>query len=1243
MKSRGFVAGFARAWFCACFFVFIAEIATFAQAGRGTISGAVTDPAGAVVQGAQVTLVNRATGVTQQTVTSAAGLYTFVSLNPGVYKVTVAQTGFRSTIRDNINVNVDQVSQVNITLEVGAVTETVTVTTGTSLVESSNSTVGTLIPAETIDRVPLLYRNVYDLVQLSAGVTPPNGSPNSQDSMESIQNISIGRPGVDVASATINGSIVGSVYFMLDGSPIGVAENNSAGIIPAMNIPEDGVDEVRVETQNTSAAYQSGAAGVISLVSKSGTNQFHGDVFGVFRPNALSANEYFNKQTQLSSGLPNTPPNFYRYQEGASIGGPIKRDKLFFFGDYEATQQQQFEGIKYYSVPTSAERIGDFSKMSFNIYDPTRPDNANGTRQQFPGNVIPSPNPIGLLYLSQMPKCNLPNPTTCDSATTDVSNNFGLPGLDPFHAQRFDVRVDWAATEKQRIFTRFSYDRLVFATANVFPSGWDLDYAQNTTNGRNVIVADDITLNPTTVLNLRYSFTRHYENQGGPPAYSSTNITNLGSVNGSTVGFPAALAAEQAYKQLPFMNFADVAGGASYDGVGGTANYNIFRYASMNSDVNIALNKVWGKHNIATGFEWMKRYLNVGQPPAPAGSYAFDISATDQSTSSAVGGSDYASLLVGMATDPAGPNAEPNFYPNFTKDIFVAESSPYYAAFVEDTYHPRPTLTITAGLRWDIFGGNNERFNRLEYFNPNVSNTFNGVSYTGAEIYVNGGNRSPYTTNLTNFGPRLAFAWQPLTRFVVRGGAGIYYGPSTHDVESAGHNTDGFSSSTTWNGTCATAGGNTTFNGTSACAGAAAGSPPPSFTGAYSLSNPFPSGVVPVFTKAPPGLANNLGITLATVLHSQSTPTVYNFNFALEYELPHQIVVTAGYVGSRGLYLPFNNVDLNVLDLGTIGHYQAALNINATCPGPNCVPNKWQAIQPATNANFGLATVPLFVALQEFPQFGNGSYGNGNGVIVNGYPAGDSEYSSLQTKVQKRLSSGLTALGTFTWGKIMTDDGNPPLGFVGTHKGGAQDWRNLNLEHSISPQDVKYQFTGSISYDLPIGKGKTVNLQGVSDAALGGWTVNAIGYLSTGVPINSPTSGTSPSYFNQRADMICDPSRGAPHTVADWFNPNCFAIPGTENGGANLYIPGTAPAYLDGVRTRGARDLDLSIYKTFALGEVRSLRFDISAYNITNTPQYGYPQINSIVGVQQQGLPFGSILNTVNTPRQFQFGARFNF
>jgi len=1233
---KGFIGSARLLASLAAAFVFLTFFAAmaFAQAGRGTISGRVTDSTGAVAPGVEVVLQSKATGLTERTVTSGAGLYAFVSLNPGVYQVAVSQTGFAKLELNNVVVTVDQVTEVNITLQVGEMTETVTVIEGFQLVEPSNSTVGTLIPSEAIERVPLLYRNVYDLIQLSPGVIPVNGSPNSSDSMQSIQNISTGRPGVDVSADTINGSLVGSVYYMLDGSPLGVAENNSAAIIPAMNIPEDGIEEVRVETQNTSASYQSGSAGVISLVSKSGTNNFHGDLFGVFRPNALSANDSFNKFTQLSAGQSNTPPDFYRYQGGASISGPIKKDKLFFFGDYEYTNQQQFEGLKTYTVPTSAERTGNFSAMGFTIYDPTQPEvpcpptMTGFCRQPFPGNIITNPNPIALKYLSMMPKCNYPNPSTCDSATSDVSPNYAKSGLDPFRAQRFDVRVDWIQSQKQRIFTRFSYDQLYFTTANVFPSGWDIDYAQNATNGRNVLVADDLTLNPTTVLQLRYSFTRHYENQGGPPAYSNINLTQL--------GFPASLAAEQVIKQLTFMTFGDVGGG-----VGGTADYNIFQYASENSDVNAAITKVWGKHTLSTGFEWMKRYLNVGQPPAPAGAYYFDVSATDQSVASVSGGSDFASFLIGMGGTPntVGNNA----YPYFTKDVFAAESNPYYAAFVEDSYRPIQNLTITAGLRWDIFGGRNERFNRQEYFDPTATNTVNGVSYTGAEIFANGNNRSPFTTNLHNFSPRLAIAWQPVTHFVVRAGAGIYYGPSTHNVGSALINTDGFSSSTSWNASCFDQNGNSVFNGTSACAGAAPGSPalvPGNYTGPYSLSNPFPNGVVPVFTTPPMGLGNNLGITLSTVLRSQRTPTTYNYNFGLEYELPHQVVVSAAYVGSRGLFLPFGTVDLNQLDLATIAKYGDSLCLSND---PSCmVPNQWEAILPPTNAWYQSSTVPQYIALEQYPQFGNGNINNG--VAVHGYPAGDSSYNSLQTKVQKRLTGHFTTLASFTWGKILTDDGNPPLGFVGTHNGLAQDWRDLKLERSISPQDVKYVFTAQASYDLPVGEGQTVNLHGVSNAILGGWTVNGILYVSDGVPIAAPLSGTPNSPLSQRADMICDPSKGAPHTTSNWFNINCFVQPGTENGGnPNPNIAGTAPPYLDNVRTRGARNLDVSMYKAFKFGETKALRFDVSLYNVTNHSQWGYPSVPSVVGATQQGLQFGLITNAVNTPRQFQFGARFTF
>jgi hypothetical protein len=1214
----------ARRFFPVWIVALCASQAALAQAGRGGINGLVTDPTGASIPSAKVTAVDVGTGVIRSTVTTAAGFYSFVSLDPAAYRVTATANGFGTTTRDKVTVTVDQASEVNITLKVGSASEVVTVTGTSELAEGTNSTVGQLISAQTIDRVPLLTRNVYDLVQLSPGVTPANGAPNSSSSF-AITNISTGRPGVDVSSYTFNGAIIGSVYYMVDGSPLGIAENNAAAIIPALDLPEDAVEEIRVETQNTPAAYQSGGAGVISIVSKSGTNAFHGSAFGYFRPDVLAANEYFNKQSQVSNGQPNTPPSFHRYQAGGSIGGPILHDKLFFFGDYEYTTQALYDGSNYFTVPTSPERTGDFSNDSFTIYDPTQPDNPDGTRQPLANNTISNPNPIAVNFLSHMPKCNVG--ASCDQATNGAQNNFFLPGVDPTTAHRFDIRVDWNKSQNQHIFGRFSFDRLFNSTFNAFGTEWDLNYAQNVTNGRNILIADDYTLNPTTVLQLRYSFTRHYENQGGDPRQNGTDITSL--------GFPASLAAEQNYKLLPFAIFNDyVSPSGNTQGVGGTANYNTFQYASENSDVNIALTKVVSKHSIDIGFEWLKRFLNVGQPIAPAGSYAFDFSATDQQTSppdgNIVGGSDFASFLVGMGTFPG---TESNNYPNFSKDLFVAEANGYFGSFIQDTWKPRKNLTITAGLRWDIFRGRTERHNRLEYFDPKASNSVDGVSYTGAEVYVNDHNRSPFDTKLGNFGPRLGFTWQVANNLVFNGSAGIYYGPSTQMVAGASLNSDGFASYTSWDATCLTDAGNTTFNGSSLCSGAAPGSPDPSTTGNYSLSNPFPNGVVPTFTTAPPGLANNLGTILNTVLHSQRTPTVYNFNFGWQYEFPHQAVLSAAYVGSRGLFLPFATADLNTLDLGTIGKYQYDL-VNSN------VPNQWANILPATNANYGSSTVPLFIALQEFPQFGSGNYGDGNGVLTHGYPGGDSEYSSLQAKLQKRLTSHFSMLAGFTWAKLITDDGNPPLGFVGSHLGAPQDWKNLQYEHAVSPQDIRRQFTAQASYDLPFGPGRAVDLRGVSNAFLGEWTVNGILYWSSGIPIASPVVGANQSFFNQRPNLTCNPGLNPPHTAAAWFNPDCFAFPATP------FVPGTAPAYLDSVRAMGANNVDLSVYKSFQIKESMAVRIEVSSYNIANRPQFGMPVVTDLtttVSLGQQASGFGSVGTTINTPRQYQFAARFTF
>jgi hypothetical protein len=1170
-----------RPIFVLSMFACLLTCAAWTQAGRGGISGLITDPSGAIVPGATILAKNTATGITRSTVSSAAGVYSFLSLVPGNYALTASETGFETVVQNNIAVSVDQTTAMNIALRLGGTMEVVTVTDTTSLIETTNSTVGQLISSATIDRVPMASRNVFELVQLSAGVSSVNGTPNGAETTGIFNQ----RSGADVSAYTFNGALQGTVYYMLDGSPMGIAESNIASIIPAFQVPQELVDEFRVETQNTPATYESAGAGVISMVSKSGGNQFHGSAFTYLRPDVLAANDYFLKKTQLAAGEANQPASFHRYQEGGSISGPILHSKLFFFADYEATQQASLETATY-TVPTVAERTGDFSADNFTVYNPMVSDNANGARQAFNGNVI-SPgylNSTALLYAKQFPK-----PNQVGTGDYHIDNYFAS-GLDPNKAQKFDIRTDYYLNDKQRIFGRFSFDRLFFGSAHLYGDSntYDPLYYQNITNGRNIVIADDYALTSTSLLQLRYSFTRHYEDQTGDPRQVGFDMT--------TLGFPSSLASEQNYRQIPYMSFGNYT-----TAIGGAQPWATFLFASETSDVTATYSTVIGKHALSAGLEYQKRFLNEGQPIAPSGSYAFNNTATS-STSTAGDGSDFASFLLGMGEIP-GNESE-----NFTKDIFGAQSNPYYAAFVQDEYHILPNLTATLGVRWDIFGGRTERHNRLEYFDPDAIYTSNGVSLKGGEIFAGQGvSRSPFATKLKDFGPRIGLAWQPISKLAIHSGFGIYYGPSPSMVANSSFNSDGFFTQTAWTSTKYNSDGNTVM--------------------VNAFNNAFPNGVVQP-TKGSLGLSTGIGGTLGTQLHSQRTPTTYNYNFGFEYQFPHSIVFSAGYVGSRGLFLPLSTVDLNQLSLGTIGEYGSSLTDE--------VANQWEAALPSTSAFYGSSTVPRWLTLQPFPQYSNG--GINNGVVIHGYPGGDSEYNSLQMKIQKRLTSHFTTLASYTWSKLISDDAASPLDFIGNHGTATpQDWRNMRLERTVSPQDLSYQFNWQLSYDLPAGKGRALHLQGISEAILGEWTVNSILFRSSGTPINTP-NGTLNPYFSQRVNMNCDPSKGAPHTAAQWFNYTCFSQPSSQ------YTAGTAPAFLSHVRTDGGHNLDLSMRKNLVLRKGTNLMLEVSSYNITNSVQLGYPNVFWNPSPTDSNMAgFGKITSSVNTPRQFQFASKFTF
>jgi len=361
-------------------------------AGRGSLSGLVTDPSGAAVTAASVTLTNVATGVVSKGKTARAGLYSFVSLVPGSYRLEVSHGGFENTVRDQITIAVDQAETVNVTLTVGSQTETVTVSAAQDIMDVTSSTTAQLIGTEVIDRIPLVQRDIFQLALLSPGVIPQDGNVTSIDS---------GRDQVSIF--TINGAQQGTIYYILDGSPLTIGENNQGVVIPALEPPLDSVEEFRMELNTTPANVQTGAAGVISLVSKSGTDQFHGDGFVWLRPDGLDANNYFNNL----NGVP--IPDFHRYQWGGSVGGPIKKNKFFFFADYEGTQQATGAQLTT-TVPTAAEKTGDFSgDPGVTLYNPLNfgancPSGApSPCPQPIPNNIITTINPVAQKYLPYWP------------------------------------------------------------------------------------------------------------------------------------------------------------------------------------------------------------------------------------------------------------------------------------------------------------------------------------------------------------------------------------------------------------------------------------------------------------------------------------------------------------------------------------------------------------------------------------------------------------------------------------------------------------------------------------------------------------------------------------------------------------------------------------------------------------------------------------------------------------------------
>jgi hypothetical protein len=841
--------------------VLFAALGAHAQTSTGTIVGTVSDATGAVIAGAQIVVANSATGAQRRAISNEAGSYTVPLLPPGSYGVTVTAQGFKKFEQAGVELRVQQQARVDVALQVGELTESVSVQADSALVEATTSSIGKTVDNRRILSLPLNTRNVYSLVNLTPGVTGSIGNQHN------------------AVSYSVNGSRGGTFATLVDGSPADFPTvNGFAGLSVFPSV--DAVAEFKVQAQNYSAEFGRSTTSVLNLVYKSGGNEFHGSAYEFLRNSVLDANNFFNNSRGV--GL----ASFKRSQFGGSVTGPIRRNRTFFLVAFEGLRQRQFRDTLT-TVPTDRQRTGDFTEtrasltQAINIFDPdtTRP-NPNGTgsiRDQFPGNVIPANrfDPVARNVLNYFPKPNQPG----DPGTQ--RNNFYNSGAASVNTDNADFRVDHNINSAQRIYGRFSYRRSFDGPPQLFPG--DLGVAEGRINqndfGRNAVVDYTNTLTPSSVLNLRMSFARNrflYDNQGLDFVPSS-------------LGLPKSL--DAAVDRLMFPRFS-VSGQVSLGG-------NDHRQSGFNNyGITGSYSRIIDKHSIKAGYDGRMLRINVWEARA-AGTFNFGAGFTqgpNPSAASATAGYGLASFILGDGSDG-------NFYQNWKN---VAAQSFYHAFYLQDDWRITRKLTLNIGVRYDFDTPRTERYDRLSWFDqglrspiaakvPAFPNLNGGLRFVG----VDGNARSQFNGDWNNIAPRLGFAYQVNSKTAIRGGWAQLFAASTLAAQGT-VGPYGFRVESPW--VTSLDNGLTPYN---------------------RLSNPFPGGFPPV-PGAAQGALTAIGGLVEAPLASTNTPYTLQYNVTVQRELPGTLLLEVAYVGNRGRQLSrggeggytLNQVDPKYLSLG---------------------------------------------------------------------------------------------------------------------------------------------------------------------------------------------------------------------------------------------------------------------------------------------------------------------------------------
>jgi len=951
---------------------------------------------------------------------------------------------------------------------------------------------------------------------------------------------SVGDTGTNFAS---NGSRGANADILLDGASITNFEPNG-GITQVTYTPSaEAVDEFKVQQTNFSAEYGFSGASVVNMITRSGGNAFHGSGYDYLRNQITDANNWFAND----NGIP-IPP-VHRNNFGGTVGGPIIKNKTFFFFDYDGTRASSL-GTYQAGVPSAAERTGNFgelcaanggtfdstglcSTIAGQIYDPysgsfqnpangaagayrsafipfdnlatyTSPGNANlnGTPYQlaqFPGNLI---DPVAQKLANLYPMPNIANGSIYD--------NWIASGASRSTNDQFDIRIDHRFSDKNLVTLKYSQDINAYNAYNAYncfknftdPCGT----GPNHSNAHLFAINDTYTFSPTLILTSTLGYTRGTEHID---AYN----TSLNPNPLATLGFPSYLNAN-GFLGVPAIFIGSGYYSAGYTDIGQDP-YGNYRQGQDTGQLTELLTKILGKHELKLGFEGRLHQQNYIQTNAPNGIFNFSASSSAQCPIPDItqcGGDGMASFLMGQMAAGGGAYYQIQFSP--------ATENFQYAGYIQDNWKVSPKLTLNLGLRYDVSLPRTERHNRTNWFDPNVTNPLNGgsISYLdpitgqnvtrallGGEVFNSASVRTNWLTDWNDFQPRFGFSYLASKNTVIRGGYGIYYDQTRSGANGLlSYGSQGFTQST---------GAITTYNNDGA-------------TPYLSLSNPFPARLI-----APPGsslgLLNDVGYGAVGPLRTTAaarTPYEQSWSFGIQHQFGTSTLLDVEYIGKKGTHLYFaGNNNLNVLSkqIENLSPNQIAnLGNYVTNPFAPLLTGAYYANSPLSSP-----TIQAFQLLLPYPQF--------QSVTADEPPSADSSYHSLQISVEKRYSYGLQLLANFTWSKSIDDsstyDGNVAWLANGPNSGtNIQDPNNPSAERSLSTFDIPYQFKFNYTYDLPIGRGKTFfpNMPRALDLVVGGWKTAGVWTIHDGFPLQFTVSnGGTPiwTYGAQRPDVSGTP------------------------------------------------------------------------------------------------------------------------